>query len=72
MPDITLYVPKKRSQKIRDELSKTIAASRLTINVVEVDDIDEAIAVGPFGIVRSSKEIKIILNQLWKNQESTG
>jgi len=72
VPDITLYVPKKRSQKIRDELSKTIAASRLTINVVEVDDIDEAIAVGPFGIVRSSKEIKIILNQLWKNQESTG
>ena len=58
-----IYLPSSRSEKYKGiiEMFKKVGFS---VHVEHVGDIDDIAVWGPFGVIRGSGEVKVVLNQL--------
>ncbi len=61
MANVTVFVPK---GKIDIVLKKYTLNN--SVKIVEADDVDDVVIIGPFGVIKSGEEARIILNQLSK------
>jgi len=58
-----IYLPSARSEKYKCivEMFKKVG---FNVHVERVSDIDDIAVWGPFGVIRGSGEVKVVLNQL--------
>ena len=61
--EIVIYVPSSQPEKYKGvvEMFKRVGFS---VHVECVGDIDDIAVWGPFGVIRGSGEVKVVLNQL--------
>ncbi|HIQ10741.1 MAG TPA: hypothetical protein EYH26_02030 [Pyrodictium sp.] len=61
--EIVIYLPSTQPEKYKSivEMFKRIGFS---VHVERVGDIDDIAVWGPFGVIRGSGEVRVVLNQL--------
>ncbi len=64
MPSITIMGPRKRLTRLIKEYGNGEG-----MVFIETENVDEIVAVGPFGVIKGEDELRIVLNQLTSRKD---